>query len=226
MGRYRMIAGAMADSFEGEVQVAATSRDFSAWMASEQRRIFLLCRRLLQDSDEANSATQDVFLKAYRALSKENTPELDSPGEWVTKIAVNTCLDRLRSKAWKIWQRRPPPEDEELILSMTPGCEPDAERLLFAKQIQQRLEKALAKLSDRQRAVFSLRHYDAMPLEDIADILKLDVGTVKAHLFRAVAKMREDLRDLYIAGPSEAATAGAVSSDGRSSQNEIARRRL
>lgn len=193
--------GLMADQLEGEVHVGADLRDFSSWMASEQKRIFLLCRRLLQDADEADSATQDVFLKAYKALSKTkgDASELDNPGKWVTRIAVNTCLDRLRSKAWKIWRRRPPGEDEEVILQMTPGREPDAERQLFAKQIQHRLEMALAKLSGRQRAVFSLRHYDAMPLEDIAGVLKLDVGTVKAHLFRAIAKMREELKDLYAA---------------------------
>ena len=98
-----------------------------------------------------------------------------------------------------MWRRRPPAQDEEVILEMTPGGEPDAERQVFAKQIQRRLELALTKLSDRQRAVFSLRHYDAMALEDIADVLTLDVGTVKAHLFRAVAKMREELKDLYSA---------------------------
>jgi|SRR5579875_2218651 len=189
--------GAMADQLEGEVHVGLELRDFGSWMTSEQRRIFLLCRRMLQDPDEADSATQDVFLKAYRALSKADTKELDNPGKWVTRIAVNTCLDRLRSKTWKIWKRRPSSQDEEIILQMTPGGDPDAERLLFAKQIQHRLELALKKLSDRQRAVFSLRHYDAMALEEIADVLSLDIGTVKAHLFRAVAKMREELKDLY-----------------------------
>ena len=112
-------------------------------------------------------------------------------------IAVNTCLDRLRSKAWKLWQRRPSVADEEFILQSTPGVAPDAESHVFAAEIQRRLEKALTKLSDRQRAVFSLRHYDAMPLDEIADVLKLDVGTVKAHLFRAVTKLREELKDLY-----------------------------
>lgn len=191
--------GAMADQLEGEVHVGADLRDFSSWMASEQRRIFLLCRRLLQDADEADSATQDVFLKAYKALikGKSEATELDNPGKWVTRIAVNTCLDRLRSQSWKIWRRRPAAEDEEVILEMTPGPDPDAERQLFAKQIQQRLEVALRRLSKRQRTVFSLRHYDAMALEEIADVLKLDVGTVKAHLFRAIAKMREELQDLY-----------------------------
>jgi RNA polymerase sigma factor (sigma-70 family) len=106
-------------------------------------------------------------------------------------------MDRLRSRAWKIWQRRPAPSDEELILRQTPGAAPDAERLMFAKQIQRRLDVALGKLTERQRAVFLLRHYEAMTLEDIASVLQLDIGTVKAHLFRALHKMREELKDLY-----------------------------
>ncbi len=190
--------GAVAGEFSDSIRSSLELRDFGTWMTSEQRRIFLLCRRMLQDSDEADSATQDVFLKAYKAMSKpDNELDLDNPGKWVTRIAVNTCLDRLRSNAWKIWQRRPAPEDEQLILQMTSGTEPDAERLLFSQQIQRRLELALTRLSDRQRAVFSLRHYEALPLDEIADVLKLDVGTVKAHLFRALNKMREELKDLY-----------------------------
>ena len=187
----------MADQLDVQVHVGADLREFGSWMVSEQRRIFLLCRRLLQDPEEADSATQDVFLKAYKSLLKGDGQELDHPDKWVTRIAVNTCLDRLRSKAWKIWQRRPRPEDEQTILGMTASDSPDAEAQLFAKQIQQRLELALQKLSNRQRAVFTLRHYDALPLEEIASILNLDIGTVKVHLFRALAKLREELKDLY-----------------------------
>ena len=70
-------------------------RDFGTWMTSEQRRVNALCRRLLQDPDEADSATQDVFLKAYQALSREekrgdDRRVLDDPGRWLSKIAVNT----------------------------------------------------------------------------------------------------------------------------------------
>lgn len=191
--------GVMAEPLDGEIHVGGDLRDFGSWMASEQKRIFLLCRHLLQDPDEADSATQDSFLKAFKALSRDKSDPADmqSPGKWITRIAVNTCLDRLRSRSWKIWQRRPAPADEELILRMAPGTGPDAERLIFARQIQQRLDTAVGNLSARQRAVFSLRHYDAMTLEDIADVLQLDVGTVKAHLFRALTKMREELKDLY-----------------------------
>jgi RNA polymerase sigma-70 factor (ECF subfamily) len=188
----------MAGHLERVIHVGLDLRDFSSWMASEQRRVFLLCRRMLLNEDEADSATQDVFLKAYRALSsKPELEDLDNPGRWVTRIAVNTCLDRLRSRSWKVWQRRPAVLDEELMLQMLPASAPDAERQAFSKQIGARLEQSLAKLSHRQRAIFSLRHYDGLPLEEIAQTLGLDVGTVKAHLFRGVTKLRDELRDLY-----------------------------
>ena len=166
-------------------------------MASEQRRVFLLCQRLLQDPDEANSATQDVFLKALRSLSSQQAAVPDHPEKWVTRIAVNTCLDRLRSNAWKIWRRRPQPKDEEVLLALTPSATPGPESTAFSGQIQQRLDAALGRLSGRQRTVFTLRHYDNLSLEEIAEVLNLDAGTVKAHLFRALAKLRAELKDLY-----------------------------
>jgi RNA polymerase sigma-70 factor (ECF subfamily) len=187
----------MAEPLEAYARPGVDLGDFGSWMASEQKRIFLLCRRMLQDPDEADSATQDVFLKAFKALQKGGSQELEHPDKWVTRIAVNTCLDRLRSNSWKIWRKRPAPEDEAVILSMAPGHEPDAEARVFAGEIQQRLERALVKLSERQRAVFALRHFDSYSLEEIAQILKLDTGTVKAHLFRALEKLRDELRDLY-----------------------------
>lgn len=186
----------MADQYVAAAPAAAPTADFAGWMLSEQRRIFLLCQRMLGESDEAGSATQDAFFKAYRALERNENPP-DDPAKWLTRIAVNTCLDRLRSRRWQFWRRRPNQEDEELILAMAPSGSPDAEDHLFARQIATRLAAALDKLSARQRAVFTLRHYEDHSLEEIGAVLGLDVGTVKAHMARAVVKMREELKDLY-----------------------------
>lgn len=173
------------------------SAHFTAWMAGEQRRIFGLCQRLLRDLDEADSATQDVFLKAYTALCKDNAKVLDDPARWVTRIAVNTCLDRLRSQRWRFWRRRPSQQDEQMILRLASSERPEAEDSYFAVQIRARLEAALEKLSPRQRAAFTLRHYEDLSLEEIGRLLDLDIGTVKAHMHRAVVKLRHELRDLY-----------------------------
>ena len=172
-------------------------QDFGAWMTLEQRRVYALCQRLLQDRDEADSATQDVFLKAYQALSKQGAPEIDDPARWLTRIAVNACMDRLRSRKWQLWRRRPSPEDEQAILAKTRSTAPEAEQKYFADQVSRRLRISLGRLSGRQRAVFTLRHYEGMSLDEIGSHLDLDVGTVKVHMFRAVAKLREELRDLY-----------------------------
>ena len=189
--------GVMAEPLLAEQVESALLRDFGSWMTSEQRRIYSLCQRFLQDRDEADSATQDVFLKAYQALKKEDAKELDDPARWVTRIAVNTCLDRLRSRKWQFWRRRPASNDEQMILAMAASSSPEAEDRYFAGEIGTRLNRALLRLSPRQRMVFSLRHFEDLSLEEIGDILGLDVGTVKAHMFRAISKLRVDLRDLY-----------------------------
>src|SRR5579871_3939459 len=189
--------GVMAEPLLAEQTESGVLRDFGAWMVSEQRRIYSLCQRFLQDRDEADSATRDVFFKAYQALKRQDPKELEDPARWVTRIAVNTCLDRLRSRKWQFWRRRPSSEDEKVILSIAASTAPEAEDRYFAGEITARLNAALDKLSGRQRAVFTLRHYEDMSLEEIGNILGLDVGTVKAHMFRAVAKLREELRDLY-----------------------------
>lgn len=169
---------------------------FPSWMAGEQRRVFLLCLRILNDADEADSAVQDAFFKAYQSLEKQSA-SVDDPARWLTRIAVNTCLDRLRSKRWLFWRKRPGADDEATILALAAAPEPDAEDRMFAVEVGKRLAAGLKCLSDRQRAVFTLRHYDDRSLEEIAQILGLDVGTVKAHLSRALTKLRRELQDLY-----------------------------
>ena len=192
--------GAMADRLGTSLDVQASTREFGAWMASEQKRIFLLCRRMLNDTDEADAATQDTFLKAWQALTRPESTEPDDPARWLTRIAVNLCLDRLRSRRWQFWRKRPNAADEQVILELASSDEPTAEDELFATQISRRLEQALEKLSLRQRAVFALRHYEDRSLAEISGILELDIGTVKVHLFRAIEKLREELHDLYFRG--------------------------
>mgnify|MGYP002381588474 CR=1 FL=1 len=188
--------GEMAEPMTANAAAGALLREFGTWMISEQKRVFLLCRRMLGDVEDADSATQDAFLKAYQSLMKGHA-EVDDPARWITRIAVNTCLDRLRSRKWQFWRKRPAPADESVILDMTAEPSPDAEDRVYAVQIRERLTAALGRLSDRQRAVFTLRHFGGHTVEEIADILNLDAGTVKAHMFRAVSKLRDELKDLY-----------------------------
>jgi len=204
--------GEMAERLSAPIEQAVHPRDFNGWMRAEQKRVFLLCWRFLADRDEAETATQEVFLKAWQALGRSGGEELDDPAKWLTRVTVNVCLDRLRSRRWQFWKKRPRAEDEATLLGMAVSAGPTAEDEVFARDIRRRLAEAIGKLSLRQQSVFVLRHYEDRSLEEIAAILGLNVGTVKAHLARALARLREELHDLYWrhAPKSEGAGAFAV----------------
>jgi RNA polymerase sigma-70 factor (ECF subfamily) len=181
----------------GEEPESMSAIDFEPWMAREQRRIYLLCLRLLRSSDEADSATQDVFLKAHRMLENPKGREIEAPEKWLTTVAVHTCLDRLRSKRWIFW-RRTSGQNADALLRVSPASGVNQHNAVLDGEIRRRLDAALERLAPRQRTVFVLRHDEDRSLEEIAGILGLDVGTVKAHLARAIRKLREELRDLYV----------------------------
>ena len=189
--------GVMVDPIAGEHARVTSLHEFGPWMQAEQRRVYLLCFRLLRDEDEASSATQDAFFKAYRAIGKTEFEAVDDASRWITRIAVNTCLDRLRSKRWQFWRKRPPKDTEETILNKAPASCPGVLDRMCGQEIERRPTVAVEKLSLRQRAVFTLRHYEDKSLEEIARTLDLDVGSVKSHLSRALVKMRCELKDLY-----------------------------
>ena len=190
--------GVMVRPREAAAEAVAHPRDFDAWVQAEQRRVFLLCFRLLGERDEADTVTQDVFLKAYVAMVSPGSTEVAEPARWLTRVAVNACLDRLRSRRWRFWRQRSAPDDEQVILALARDRGPSAADQVFAVEISARLAAALNGLSPRQRSIFILKHYEDRSLEEIADILRLDVGTVKSHLARALVKLRTGLRDLYV----------------------------
>ncbi len=172
-------------------------REFESWMTVEQRRIYLLCLRLLRTSDDADTASQDTFLKAWRAMERGDAEALREPSKWLTRIAVNTCLDRLRSRRWQFWKKRPGGDGEAAILALAPARGASPEQVTFAREIGDRLQNAMGRLSDQQRSVFVLKHYENRSIEEIAEVLSLSVGTVKAHMSRALVKLRTELKDLY-----------------------------
>jgi RNA polymerase sigma-70 factor (ECF subfamily) len=178
--------------------LAEQTIDFETLMAGEQRRIFGLCLRMLRDRDEADSATQDVFVEAYRTIGKSGGAAILDPAKWLTRVAMNTCFDRMRSKRWRFWQWHSSKVDGDAFLHTIPVSGPNQEDNVAARDIGRRVDAALNRLSPRQRAVFILRHEEDRSIEEIAGILSLDSGTVKAHMARAIRKLREELRDLYV----------------------------
>ncbi len=86
---------------------------------------------------------------------------------------------------------------EQAFADRTAGAGPTPEEALLRRGRRGRIDVAVNQLNGRQRTVFVLRHYEDRALEEIGEIVSLEIGTVKAHLARALSKLREELRDLY-----------------------------
>jgi len=167
---------------------AGSVPDFGAWMASEQRRVFALCQRLLQDPDEADSATQDVFLKAYQALLREEErgedgKVLDDPTRWLSRIAVNTCLNQIRHEKHRPELRMADLSEEAASVVEQLAASPDELGSSEKFAARELVDKLLAGLRPPDRLLMrlwlSVPNSRALP-EDHA-ILWGDVGGGRPH---------------------------------------------
>src|SRR5205814_5079108 len=107
---------------------------------------------------------------------------------WLTRIAVNQSIDGYRRRR----RQSEEPLDQAPALGMA-GDDPSPERHVMGSEISEKVSAALRGLPERQRAVFVLRHYEELSLEEIARTLEMSLGTVKSSLHRAVHRMRERL---------------------------------
>lgn len=162
-----------------------------------QQRIYRVLLALLRDRDAAASLTQDCFVRAFEA--RESFRGEAQVSTWLVRIAVNLARDYQRSKRQGFWRRlfhSPADEGEGLDrMARAVDPQPSAEHVLLMRERAEAVWVAVEKLSPQQREVFVLRFADEMPLEQIAQALKLQVGTVKAHLSRALNSVRQQIQE-------------------------------
>jgi RNA polymerase sigma-70 factor (ECF subfamily) len=160
------------------------SRAFDLLVLKYQHKIFSLIGRYVHDADEVQDVAQEAFIKAYRALPKFRG---DSQFyTWLYRIAVNTAKNHLVSRS-----RRPPGSDVEVEDAEyyeggaalrdieTP------ESALFGAELKAVVEAAIRDLPDDLRSAVTLREFDGLSYEDIAEIMDCPVGTVRSRIFRA-----------------------------------------
>jgi RNA polymerase sigma-70 factor (ECF subfamily) len=154
-----------------------------------QRKIYRLAYAVVRDEMEADAVTQDTFVQAYTHLASfERRSELET---WLTRIAINRCRDFLRRRRFLSLFSAGAEDDEPHLEPV--DDRPGPERELMSSQLRVAIRRAEAKLSAQQQIIFRLRHYEELSLEAIAGQLGLQSGTVRAHLFRAIHKIRKEL---------------------------------
>lgn len=137
---------------------------------------------VLGNSDDAQDAAQDAFLKCWRA--REGLSEVRNLNAWIYRIALNTAKDLQRNS----WRRRVRP------LGDAPLRDPAASNSPLvayqAREDQERLERALLDLRPEEKEVFLLRQNGVLTYEEIAEMRSIPVGTVKTQMRAAVTKLR------------------------------------
>jgi RNA polymerase sigma-70 factor (ECF subfamily) len=178
--------------------IAGDVEAFEYFVVTYQKRMTRFVYTLLRDPSEADVITQDVFVKAFRAL-----PEFQGQSAfetWLTRIAINAVRDHIRRRKPVVYfsELRSDPNDDgpELPAAFDPADGTSPERDLLSRDIRRRIAEALVDLSPRQRAVFVMKHYEEKSIAEIVEATGLDEGTIKSHLFRAARKLRERLEDL------------------------------
>lgn len=187
-----MAAGALAKLIEGETAEDIAAEEFARVVTTHRPQIFRFLLSSTRDVDLAETLTQECFLKAHRNWAGFRG---DSTAmTWLMRIAINLEKDHWRNRRLQFWrQTRTNSVDLDEASEWLPSGERTAEQKLLAREQVGHVWKAVEGLSDRQRTVFLLRYVEEMELSEIAQSTGLSEGTVKAHLSRALGKVRAEL---------------------------------
>jgi RNA polymerase sigma-70 factor (ECF subfamily) len=149
--------------------------------------VFRLAYRMLRTADAAEDACQEVFLNMHRAFDTYDATRPLKP--WVSRIAYNVCLHRLRGAMVKATNVAEPLDLDQR--NPHAGRSPETEAAgLEATRL---LEEALTGLSAQDRALVAMRYREGLSDAEIAEAVDMPVNTVKTRIFRARAKLRQAL---------------------------------
>jgi RNA polymerase sigma-70 factor (ECF subfamily) len=165
----------------GEVQLAMHGDHdaFAALVSGATNRLYALACLILRDSDRAQDATQDAFVRAWRDLPRLR--DADRFDAWLRRLVVNACYDEAR----RVRRRA-----EVSLISVGERSVVDSASMLAETD---RVERAFRRLPIDQRTVLVLQHYLDLSHVEIAETLGIPLGTVKSRLRYGVAAMRAEL---------------------------------
>ncbi len=164
---------------------------FDAIYRKYRERVYRILYRVVHNREEALEATQDVFVRVYKALATFN-PEARF-FTWVYRIAVNRGIDLLRRRKVRKEQYYDQeftlPREDQPVTRRLPSPTQEVER----EEVVSRIEAAMKDLSDKHKEVFLLYSYEELHYEEIAEVLGIPIGTVMSRLFYARKQLREVL---------------------------------
>jgi RNA polymerase sigma-70 factor, ECF subfamily len=153
--------------------------DFAELVRADQSMVFSVAYHFLHVRDAAEEVAQEVFLSLHRNLARIQSGE--HAGFWLRKVAVQRAIDEARRR-----KRRPQ-------VALESVAEPSVKASPGDPLLGEVLRRLIATLAEAPRAVVILRYQEDLDPAEIADILDMPLGTVKSHLQRSLALLREKL---------------------------------
>lgn len=165
---------------------------FAELLRRYRASVFNLCLRMLKNRDDAEDVAQDVFIKVFAMLDRYD--ERYAFRSWIFKIAANQSIDFIRKNRIKLLSLDEPVHyGGEEIERQFPDERPTPSDDLEQKQLGKLLREITDELPPHYRSMIVLRHQEQMSYEEIASIMDLPLGTVKARIHRARALMKDKL---------------------------------
>jgi RNA polymerase sigma-70 factor (ECF subfamily) len=178
--------------------VNSSHPDLDAFLAGAERRALRMAEIATRDRDEALDIVQDAMLQLARNYAQRD------PLEWPPlfyRIVENKIRDWKRRQMVRnrifFWRTDNERVDDEANSENQPDHQVAGADLLQREQTMLKLEAALRRLPNRQREVFDLRIWQGLSVEETAQAMDCSEGSVKTHLFRALATLRAELKGVW-----------------------------
>ena len=171
---------------------------FDELISTHQDRVLNTAFRLMGNYDEALDLTQEVFLNCFRKIG--NFKGDSALSTWLYRITVNTAKNRWKyqySRGYHKTQSYDAPLEAgvEERVNQFPDAQPTPRKVAVDHEAMAFLEEKLKDLNEEHRDVLVLRYIEELSYEDIADILRISLGTVKSRIHRARAELRDVMKE-------------------------------
>ncbi|MBI2258068.1 MAG: sigma-70 family RNA polymerase sigma factor [Flavobacteriia bacterium] len=171
---------------------------FAELMERYRESVYYTMLKMVKNQDDADDLTIEAFGKAFKRI--EQYSPIYAFSTWLFKIASNNCIDFMRKKRIQVtsFQTGIVNDDGEIMYTEAKSNIQDPEEQIIQAQKVKLMRSLVDKLKPRYKELVELRYFDELSYEEIAEILNLPLGTVKAQLFRArdfLAQMIEKTKD-------------------------------
>lgn len=180
-----------------EKVLSGDGRAYEKLVENYQNLVFGIVLRLVGNKTDAEDLVQEIFVKIYRYLDRYNGEFAFAT--WIIKIATNHSIDFLRKNKLKTTPLDLSPgeqDDKKAVYQIASSVLPP-DKELMRKEQKVIIERAINELPEKYRVIIILRHSEEKNYEEIAQLLNIPIGTVKARLFRAREMLNKSLKKSF-----------------------------